>query len=242
MALVAGGAYAQTAVVDEKNAMPVPVGIKMVKAAAFPETYFTVWSNVFERAGLKSGETLLIHGGTSGIGTTALQLAKCFGARVITTVGSPEKARAAIDLGADQVVEYRTGDFVAATREMTTGQGADVILDMVGASYIQRNFEAAAVDGRIAQIAFMTGSKGEFDLRPLLVKRLAMIGSTLRARPVSMKADLASALEKHVLPLLAARKAVPVIDSAFPLSEVREAHARMDAGEHVGKIVLTMPD
>ncbi|WP_167647211.1 NAD(P)H-quinone oxidoreductase [Mameliella alba] len=240
MALVAGGGYAEFAIVDQTNALPVPDGISMVEAAAFPETYFTVWSNLFERAGLAAGETVLIHGGTSGIGTTAIQLAKCFSAKVITTVGSAEKAQAAVGLGADRVVIYKTEDFVAATLEATEGRGADVVLDMVGADYLQRNFDAVAVDGRIAQIAFLSGSKGSFDLRPILVKRLALIGSTLRARPVSMKAELAAELEQHVLPLLRERKAIPVIDSTFALHDVRAAHARMDKGAHIGKIVLTV--
>ncbi|WP_319825892.1 NAD(P)H-quinone oxidoreductase [Thalassovita sp.] len=240
MALVAGGGYAESAIVDETNALPVPEGMSMVEAAAFPETYFTVWSNVFERARLTAGETILIHGGTSGIGTTAIQLAKCFSARVITTVGSAEKAQAARGLGADRVINYKTEDFVAATLDMTDGGGADVVLDMVGADYLQKNFDAVAVDGRIAQIAFLSGSKGTFDLRPILVKRLALIGSTLRARPVSMKAELASALEHHVLPLLRERKAIPVIDSTFKLGDVRLAHTRLDTGAHIGKIVLTI--
>lgn len=242
MALVAGGAYAEYAVVDESNALDVPDGMSMVEAAAFPETYFTVWSNVFERAKLHPGETILIHGGTSGIGTTAVQLAKCFGARVIATVGTPEKARAVLELGADHAVQYKVDDFVAATHKFTDGRGADVILDMVGADYMQRNLDAVAVDGRIAQIAFLSGSKGEFDLRPILVKRLALIGSTLRARPVSMKAELANALTTYVLPLLERRNAIPVIDSTYPLSDVRAAHARMDGGQHIGKIVLTIAE
>ncbi|AQS50164.1 hypothetical protein BMG03_19875 (plasmid) [Thioclava nitratireducens] len=171
---------------------------------------------------------------------TAIQLAKCFSAKVITTVGSAEKAQAAARLGADRVVNYKAEDFVAATLEMTEGRGADVVLDMVGADYLQRNFDAVAVDGRIAQIAFLTGSKGTFDLRPILFKRLAIIGSTLRARPVSMKAELASALEQHVLPLLRERKAIPVIDSTFPLHQVHYAHTQMDTGAHIGKIVLTV--
>ncbi|WP_417597338.1 NAD(P)H-quinone oxidoreductase [Pararhodobacter oceanensis] len=240
MALVAGGAYADFAVVDESNALPVPEGVSMVEAAAIPETYFTVWSNLFERAGLVVGEAVLIHGGTSGIGTTAIQLAKCFGARVIATVGSDEKAEAAARIGADHVVNYKSQDFVAETLAATGGKGADVVLDMVGAAYMQRNFEAVAVDGRIAQIAFMSGSKVEIDMRPILVKRLTLAGSTLRARPVAMKAALAAALEQKVLPLLAARKALPVIDSTYSLAQVREAHARMDGGAHIGKIVLTM--
>lgn len=239
MALVAGGAYAEWAVVDETNALPVPVGMSMIEAAGFPETYFTVWSNVFDRARLVPGETILIHGGTSGIGTTAIQLAKCFSCKVIATVGSPEKAEATLRLGADRVVEYRKEDFVAATLDMTGGRGADVVLDMVGADYMQKNMEAVAIDGRIAQIAFLTGSQGEFDLRPILTKRLALIGSTLRARPVAMKAKLATSLEQNVLPLLAERKAIPVIDSTFALDDVRSAHARIDS-DHIGKIILTM--
>ncbi|WP_458792993.1 NAD(P)H-quinone oxidoreductase [Yoonia sp. MH D7] len=242
MALVAGGAYAEYAVVDESNALAMPDSMTMVEGAAFPETYFTVWSNVFERARLKAGETILIHGGTSGIGATAIQLAKCLGANVITTVGSAEKAEAAVKIGADKVVNYKIEDFVTATLEMTNGKGVDVILDMVGADYIQRNFEAVAVDGRIAQIAFMSGSKGKFDLRPILVKRLTMIGSTLRARPVAMKAELAAALKTNVLPLLAERKAIPIIDSTFTLAQVRDAHSRIDGGQHIGSIVLTVSE
>ncbi|WP_026869568.1 NAD(P)H-quinone oxidoreductase [Inquilinus limosus] len=240
MALVASGAYAEWAVIDEAAALPVPDGMSFVEAAAFPETYFTVWSNLFERAGLKAGETVLVHGGTSGIGTTAIQLAKAFGARVIVTAGSPEKCAASRAIGADVAIDYRAEDFVAAARAATGGKGPDVILDMVGGDYIRRNLDAVAVDGRIAQIAFQHGSKVDLDLMPLMLKRVTLTGSTLRARPVAMKAALAAALAENVLPLIAAGKAKPLIDSTFPFDRVADAHARMERGAHVGKIVLTM--
>ncbi len=242
MALVHSGAYAERALVQEASALPIPDAMSFVEAGAFPETYFTVWSNVFERAGLKRGETLLIHGGTSGIGTTALKLAKAFGARVIVTAGSAEKCQACLDLGADGAIDYRREDFVARSKELTEGRGPDVILDMVGGSYIQRNLEAIAADGRIAQIAFQQGSKAELDLLPLLMKRVTMAGSTLRARPLEMKARLAAALEANVLPLLTQSAVRPLIDSEFAFDKVADAHARMDGGSHTGKIVLVMED
>lgn len=240
MALVHSGAYAEWAVVQEASALPVPDGMSLVEAGAFPETYFTVWSNVFERAGLKPGETLLIHGGTSGIGTTALMLAKAIGAKVIVTAGSPEKCEACLKLGADGAIDYRRQDFVAVSKELTGGRGPDVILDMVGGDYIARNLEAVAVDGRIAQIAFQKGSKAEVDFLPLLMKRITLTGSTLRARPLAMKAKLAASLEEHVLPVLARGEARPLIDSTYPFEQVADAHARMDSGSHTGKIVLVM--
>ncbi|MCO5966235.1 NAD(P)H-quinone oxidoreductase [Sinorhizobium meliloti] len=240
MALVHSGAYAEWAVVQEASALPVPDGMSLVEAGAFPETYFTVWSNVFERAGLKRGETLLIHGGTSGIGTTALMLAKAIGAKVIVTAGSPEKCEACLKLGADGAIDYRRQDFVAVSKELTGGRGPDVILDMVGGDYIARNLEAVAVDGRIAQIAFQKGSKAEVDFLPLLMKRITLTGSTLRARPLAMKAKLAASLEEHVLPVLARGEARPLIDSTYPFEQVAGAHARMDSGSHTGKIVLVM--
>jgi NADPH:quinone reductase len=240
MALVHSGAYAEWAVVQEASALPVPDGMSLVEAGAFPETYFTVWSNVFERAGLKPGETLLIHGGTSGIGTTALMLAKAIGAKVIVTAGSPEKCEACLKLGADGAIDYRRQDFVAVSKELTGGRGPDVILDMVGGDYIARNLEAVAVDGRIAQIAFQKGSKAEVDFLPLLMKRITLTGSTLRARPLAMKAKLAASLEEHVLPVLARGEARPLIDSTYPFEQVAPAHARMDSGSHTGKIVLVM--
>lgn len=242
MALVHSGAYAEWAVVDEAVALPVPDGLPAVEAGAIPETYFTVWSNVFERARLQAGESLLIHGGSSGIGTTAILLAKARGARVIVTAGSPEKCAACLKLGADAAIDYRREDFVAAARAATDGSGPDVILDMVGGPYIARNLDAVAVDGRIAQIAFQQGSRAEVDFQPLLMKRVTLTGSTLRARPVALKARLADALAEHVLPLLAAGRARPPIDSVFPFDRVAEAHARMDAGQHIGKIVLSMGD
>lgn len=242
MALVHSGAYAEWAVVDEAVALKVPDGLPAVEAGAIPETYFTVWSNVFERARLQAGESLLIHGGSSGIGTTAILLAKARGARVIVTAGSSEKCAACLKLGADAAIDYRREDFVAAARAATDGSGPDVILDMVGGPYIARNFDAVAVDGRIAQIAFQQGSRVEIDFQPLLTKRVTLTGSTLRARPVALKARLADALAEHVLPLLAAGRARPPIDSVFPFDRVAEAHARMDAGQHIGKIVLSMGD
>ncbi len=236
MALVHSGAYAEWAVVDEAVALKVPDGLPAIEAGAIPETYFTVWSNVFERARLRAGESLLIHGGASGIGTTAILLAKAWGARVIVTAGSSEKCAACLKLGADAAIDYRREDFVAAARAATDGGGPDVILDMVGGPYISRNLEAVAIDGRIAQIAFQQGSRvTEIDLQPLLTKRVTLTGSTLRARPVALKARLAEALAEHVLPLLAAGRARPPIDSVFPFDRVAEAHARMDGGQHIGE-------
>jgi putative PIG3 family NAD(P)H quinone oxidoreductase len=240
MALVHSGAYAEWAVVQDGSALPVPEGMSFVEAGAFPETYFTVWSNVFERAGLKPGETLLIHGGTSGIGTTALMLARAFGAKVIVTAGTREKCEACLTLGADGAIDYHRQDFVAVSKELTGGRGPDVILDMVGGDYIARNLEAVAVDGRIAQIAYQKGSKADVDFLPLLMKRITLSGSTLRARPLGMKAKLAASLEEHVLPILARGQARPLIDSIYPFEQVADAHARMDGGSHTGKIVLVM--
>ncbi len=240
MGLVHSGAYADWAPLDAPIAIPVPEGMSMAEAGAVPETFFTVWSNVFERAALQPGETLLIHGGTSGIGTTAILLAKALGSTVIVTAGSAEKCAAARALGADHVINYRTQDFVAEARTLTDGRGPDVILDMVGGSYMQRNIELRAADGRIAQIAFQQGSKAELDLLPLLMKRGTITASTLRARPVEMKARLARALTEHVVPLLASGAVRPPVDSTFPLADVAKAHARMDSSAHVGKIVLLM--
>ncbi|MGO4388144.1 NAD(P)H-quinone oxidoreductase [Microvirga sp. 2YAF29] len=238
MALVAGGAYAEYAVVHETNALPIPEGLSWEEAGAVPETTFTVWTNVFERGRLKAGETLLLHGGTSGIGTTAIQLAKALSAKVIATAGSADKCDACTRLGADVAVNYRNQDFVAAVKEATGGRGADVILDMVGGDYIPRNYEAAAQDGRIVQIAFLQGSKVELDFRRLMLKRLTHTGSTLRSRTVLEKSAIAQDLEAKVLPLLAKGLCKPVMDSTFAFEDVAKAHARMDGGEHIGKIVL----
>jgi NADPH2:quinone reductase len=240
MALVIGGGYAQFCPAHESLALPIPAGLSNVEAAAIPETFFTVWHNVFERGRLRTGETLLVHGGSSGIGTTAIQLAKAFGARVITTAGSDEKCKACRELGADVAINYRIEDFVAAIKKAPGGKGADVILDMVGGDYIERNYEAAAVEGRIVQIAFQASPKATVDFRRLMLKRLIHTGSTLRARSVPDKAAIAAALEQQVLPLIAAGKVRPVIDSTFPLAKAAEAHARMEASGHVGKIVLTL--
>ena len=240
MALVPGGGYAEYCVVHESNALPIPAGLTVVEAGAVPETFFTVWTNVFDRGALKAGETFLVHGGTSGIGTTAIQLAKAFGATVIATAGSDEKVAECVRLGADVGINYRTEDFVARTLAATAKKGANVILDMVGGDYVTRNYAAAAVDGRIVQIAFLRGPKAEVDLRPLMMKRLVHTGSTLRSRPASEKAVIADALRTKVWPLIEAGRCKPVINSVFPLEDVANAHARMDGGEHVGKIVLTV--
>jgi putative PIG3 family NAD(P)H quinone oxidoreductase len=237
-ALVPGGGYAEYCVTDEATALPVPKGFSYVEAAALPETFMTVWHNVFERGALKSGDTFLVHGGSSGIGTTAIMLAKQFGATVIATAGSPEKCEACRKLGADVAIDYNKEDFVAVTKEATGKKGANLILDMIGGDYVDRNFEAAAVEGRIVQIATQKGTKVTADLRRLMLKRLTLTGSTLRARPVSDKAEIARALEAKVWPLLEAGKVRPVIDSTFPLAKASEAHARMETSLHIGKIML----
>lgn len=239
-ALISGGGYAQYCTAPVPQCLPVPRGLSMVEAAAVPETFFTVWTNVFERGRLTSGETFLVHGGASGIGTTAIQLAKAFGARVLATAGSSAKCDACTRLGADLAINYRDADFVAAVKEATGGRGADVILDMVGGDYIPRNHEAAAQDGRIVQIAFLQGSRVEIDFRRLMLKRLIHTGSTLRSRSVLEKAAIARALEEKVLPLLAEGRCKPVMDSTFALEDVAQAHARMESGQHIGKIVLRL--
>jgi NADPH:quinone reductase len=239
-ALVAGGGYAEYCPVHETNALPAPGSLSLIEAAAIPETFFTVWYNAFERGKLKRGETLLVHGGSSGIGTTAIQLAKAFGARVITTAGSAEKCEACRKLGADVAVNYRDEDFVAATKSATDGKGADVILDMVGGDYIERNYEAAAVEGRIVQIAFQGSSRATVNFLRIMLKRLTHTGSTLRARAVADKAAIAKAIETNVWPLIAAGKVKPVIYRTFPLREAAAAHALMETSTHIGKIVLTV--
>jgi NADPH:quinone reductase len=240
MALVVGGGYAEYCLAHESHTLPIPPSVSAVEAAAVPETFFTVWYNAFERGRLSAGETLLVHGGSSGIGTTAIQLAKALGARVIGTAGSPEKCAACRELGADVAVNYKTEDFVAATKKATDGRGADVILDMVGGSYIERNYDAAAVEGRVVQIAFQDASHADVDFRRLMFKRLTHTGSTLRARAIADKAAIARAVEDKVLPLIAAGRVKPVIDSTFPLREATAAHARMETSQHIGKIVLTL--
>jgi len=240
LALVVGGGYADYCLAHASHALPVPPGVSMIEAAAIPETFFTVWHNLFERGRLKAGETALVHGGSSGIGTTAIQLAKAFGARVVTTAGSPEKCQACVKLGADLAIDYKTEDFVAATKRATGDRGADVVLDMVGGDYIDRNYDAAAVEGRIVQIAFQASPRASVDFRRLLFKRLTHTGSTLRSRSVEDKSAIARALESNVWPLLASGQIKPVIDSTFKLTEAAAAHARMESSAHIGKIVLTL--
>jgi NADPH2:quinone reductase len=237
MALVIGGGYAEYCLAHGSHAMPAS-GLSMIDAAAIPETFFTVWHNAFERGGLKQGETLLVHGGSSGIGTAAIQLAKTFGARVIITAGSEEKCEACRKLGADTAINYKTQDFVAIAKEVTGGKGADVILDMVGGDYIGRNYEAAAVEGRIVQIAFQGSSKATVDFRRIMLKRLHHTGSTLRSRSVADKGAIRQAVETHALPLIASGKVRPVIYKTFPLREAAAAHALMETSAHIGKIVL----
>ncbi|MDF2996036.1 MAG: quinone oxidoreductase, family [Xanthobacteraceae bacterium] len=237
-ALVSGGGYAEYCLAEEGAALPVPAGLSMREAAALPETFFTVWTNVFDLAGLKAGESFLVHGGTSGIGTTAIQLAKAFGATVFATAGSAGKCEVCRTLGADLAIDYKTQDFVAEVKGATGGKGANVILDMVGGSYIARNYEAAAPLGRIVQIAFMEGSKVEIDYMRLMLKRLSHMGSTLRSRPGAEKAKIAASLKEHVWPLIAAGTVKPVLDSSFPLFDAAKAHARMETSAHVGKIML----
>jgi putative PIG3 family NAD(P)H quinone oxidoreductase len=237
-ALTPGGGYAEFCLVHETNALPIPHGLTFTEAAAVPETFFTVWHNVFERGALASGESFLVHGGTSGIGTTAIQLAKRAGARVIATAGGEDKCEACRKLGADLAIDYRTQDFVKEAKDATDGRGADVILDMVGGDYVGRNYDAAAVDGRIVQIAFLQGPKATADFSKLMLKRLTHTGSTLRPRTVEFKAGIAAELEKRVWPLLAERKVAPVMDMIFPLKDAWRAHERMEEGEHIGKIVL----
>ena len=239
MALVAGGGYAEFCSAHETHALPVPGSLSMNEAAGIPETFFTVWHNVFERGALKAGETLLIHGGSSGIGTTAIQLGKAFGAKVIVTAGSKEKCDACVKLGADRAINYRTEDFVAETKAATGGAGANVILDMVGGDYIERNYEAASIEGRIVQIAFLGAPKANVNFTRIMLKRLTHTGSTLRARAIEDKAAIARAIEAKVLPLLQAGKVKPLMDSTYPLTKASEAHARMESSHHIGKIVLT---
>ena len=237
-ALTPGGGYAEYVVVHAGSVLPLPSGFTFTEAAAVPETFFTVWHNVFQRGALKSGETLLVHGGSSGIGTTAIQLAKAFGATVIATAGSHEKCFACGRLGADRCINYREEDFVAAVKQATAGKGADLILDMVGGDYVARNYAAAAIEGRIVQIATQGGAVASTDFARLMVKRLTHTGSTLRPRTVEFKAGVAAELEARVWPLLAARSVTPVMDMIFPLKEAWRAHERMEEGEHIGKIVL----
>ncbi|HUZ73167.1 MAG TPA: NAD(P)H-quinone oxidoreductase [Stellaceae bacterium] len=240
-ALVSGGGYAAHCVAPAVQCLPVPAGFGMIEAAALPETFFTVWHNLFERGRLAAGESVLVHGGSSGIGTTAIMLAHAFGARpIFATAGSPEKCRACEALGATRAVDYKRDDFVKAIKDATGGNGVDVILDMVGGSYIQRNFSALAVDGRLVFIAFLGGATASVNFVPVMLKRLTVTGSTLRARSVAAKGAIATSLHRQVWPLLDAGKLRPVIHRTFPLTEAEAAHRLMESSEHIGKIVLTI--
>lgn len=238
-ALVAGGGYAEYCAVHESNALPIPSGLDVIEAAALPETFFTIWTNLFQRGKLKSGETVLIHGGTSGIGTTATMLAKAFGATVLTTAGSEEKCEACIALGADFAINYRTRDFVEEVWKFTDGKGVDVILDIVAGDYVARNYKAAALNGRIIQVGIQNGPAMKLNLMPMLAKRLTHTGSTLRSRSVAEKAQIAQELEQQVWPLLHQGKIKSQIFKTFRLEEAAEAHTLMESGTHIGKIVLT---
>jgi putative PIG3 family NAD(P)H quinone oxidoreductase len=230
-ALVAGGGYAEYCLVPAPQALPVPRGLDLIQAAALPETFFTVWTNVFERGALKAGESFLVHGGTSGIGTTAIQLAAQLG---------PDKVAACRSLGAERAIDYRSEDFVTAVLDATGGKGVDVILDMVGGDYFARNMKCLALEGRIVQIAFLKGSKVELDLAPLMVKRQTLTGSTLRPRSVAEKGAIAKALKDRVWPLIEAGRVQPVIHKTFPLAQAAAAHRLMESSAHIGKIVLTV--
>jgi NADPH2:quinone reductase len=240
MALVAGGGYAEYCVAPGLQVLPIPAGFDMVHAAAVPETFFTVWTNVFERGRLQAGETFLVHGGSSGIGTTAIQLAHQFGARVIATVGSDDKAKACRDLGADLAINYRKQDFAAEVLQATEKKGADLILDMVGGEYINRNLSCLATDGRLVMIAFLQGAKAEVNFAQVMVKRQTITGSTLRPRSIAQKGAIAAALKAQVWPLLGAGKVRPVLFKTFPLAEAAAAHELMESSAHTGKIVLTI--
>jgi len=239
-ALVVGGGYAQYCLAYEPHALPVPAALSMVEAAAIPETFFTCWQNMFMRADVRDGDWVLVHGGTSGIGTTAIMLAKAFGAKVVTTAGSAEKCAAAKKLGADVAVNYKTEDFVAMTKEATGGKGANLIVDIVGGDYVDRNYDCAAEQGTIAQVSFTGGPKATANFARLMQKRLTHTGSTLRPRTIGEKAAIARGIEERVWPLVAAGRIKPVIDSTFPLAKAAEAHARMESSQHIGKIVLTL--
>ncbi|MFZ5558186.1 MAG: NAD(P)H-quinone oxidoreductase [Pseudomonadota bacterium] len=237
-ALLTGGGYAEYVAVPADQCLPVPKGLSLAQAASLPETFFTVWHNVFERGRLAQGESFLIQGGTSGIGVTAIQMVKAFGHRVFATAGSDDKCAACVRLGADRAINYRTEDFVEAVQQETGGKGVDVILDMVGGDYIPRELKALAADGRLVLIAFLGGAKATVNFADVMLRRLTITGSTLRARPVAVKAGIARALEQNVWPLVESGKIKPVVHATFPLAHAADAHALMESSAHIGKIVL----
>jgi len=238
-ALVSGGGYATYCVAPAPQTLPVPKGLTLVEAAAIPETFFTVWTNVFERARLQPGESILIHGGSSGIGTTAIQLCRALGAdKIFATAGTVERCRACEELGATRGIDYKIMDFLKVVRDLTAGRGVDVILDMVGGDYMQKNLSALAMEGRLVNVAYLSGAKVEVNLAPIMMKRLTVTGSTLRPRTVEQKGPIAAALQRVVWPLLESKKVKPVIYRTFPLKEAAAAHRLMETSEHIGKIVL----
>jgi len=237
-ALVTGGGYAEYVAAPYQQCLPVPKNLSMIEAAALPETYFTVWTNLFERGALKKEEILMIHGGSSGIGTTAIQIANQWGVHVIATAGNDEKCLACKDLGAERTVNYHDEDFVEAAREFSAGKGVDVILDMVGGNYINRNLKSLAPDGRLVQIAFLKGSKAEINFMPIMLKRLTLTGSTLRPQSIERKGEIAAALIENVWPLVSCGKVKPIIHKIFPLNQASEGHALMESSQHIGKIML----
>lgn len=241
-ALAPGGGYAEYCVVEAAQCMPIPKGLSLLQAAALPETYLTVWANVFERGRLQAGESILVHGGSSGIGLTAIQLAKAFGAKVLTTVGNQEKADACRAYGADIVIQYRVQDFQQVVQAETQGQGVNLILDMVGGDYMQRNLSSLALEGRLVQIAFLNGSRVPLDAMPIMLKRLTFTGSTLRARSAQQKAELVTAMQSKVWPLLEQGRCLPVIHSVFTMDDVAQAHTLMESSAHIGKIMLAIAD
>jgi NADPH2:quinone reductase len=239
-ALVAGGGYAAYCAAPAAQCLPVPQGLDLVAAAAIPETFFTVWANVFTRGRLQAGESLLVHGGSSGIGTAAIQLARARGSRVFATAGSAVKCAACERLGAERAINYREADFASVVRELTAGRGVDVVLDMVGAEYFARNIEVLAVEGRLVEIATLHGAKAELNIQMIMQRRLTVTGSTLRARPVADKGEIAAALRQHVWPLLSSGAVTPIVHATFPLRDAAEAHRMMESGVHIGKLVLVI--
>jgi len=237
-ALVAGGGYAEYCTAPAPQCLPAPRGLDLVSAGAIPETFFTVWTNVFERGRLQAGESLLVHGGSSGIGTTAIQLARARGARVYATAGSPEKCAACERLGAERAIDYRREDFLAVVRERTGGRGVDVVLDMVGGDYFARNIDALALEGRLVEIATLHGVKADLNIQTIMQRRLTITGSTLRARPVAEKGAIARGVHQHVWPLIESGAVTPVIHATFPLRAAAEAHRLMESSAHIGKLVL----